>query len=1102
MKHYIVSIMIVLGISASISLAGPGDLDTTFGGTGKIRFGLKRGDDRATATAKQSDGKVIVVGSTPNGDTDFLVARYNTDGSLDATFGNGGLVMTHFGRGEDYATGVAINPSNGKIVVVGGCAGENEDVCLARYNTDGSLDSNFGLGGKVVTPVTTSWDKAKGVAIQPDGKIVVVGDSRTTNTSLDFLVLRYNANGALDNGFGQSNSGKIVLNVVGNGDDTADAVIVQADGKIVVVGTGYPFTSPAFLIVARFTSTGSADNTWGILGGISQFRFTDTGQHESRAVTIQPDGKVLMAGIADSKFLLVRFTLTGFFDNSFNGNGIRMTSLGGTSDEARSVTVENNMIIAGGHATIGGRKNNVIARYTMAGAPDQLFGGGSGKVLVPVGQTDSQINGVTTQNGGIVAVGSSHNATNEDFTVMRVNGNGILDTGFAGTGIRTDDPGTRFAWARGMVIQPDGKILVAGTTGTDLTGSDFAVARFNPNGTLDPNFGSGGRVSIDFGENDEQGNAIALAPDGRIVVAGKRLDPQANKYDFAVARLNASGSLDETFNQTGKLVFPVGVLSDEANGVAVQQDGKIIVVGTIEVGAQRDFGIVRLDVSGGLDGTFQGGGKVIAGVGAQNDDAQAVKIQPDGKIVVVGNSVNSAYTDSDFAILRLTSTGAPDNSFGAQGRQITVLGTNLDLCFGLAFQSDGKILVAGYTLNAAGTAAQAAVVRYGTNGVPDPSFDNDGIVTTPIAIVVSAATSVGVQADGKIVIGGVAAVGNDVRFAAARYLGSGALDDTFGIGGKAIVDDNIGGFGWTMAIDAQGRALIAGDSQNLMGIVRLQGDIAARKAPFDFDADGKTDISIFRPAPAEWWIAKSAGGNFATQFGVTTDKLAPADYTGDGKTDAAFFRPSTGQWFVLRSEDSSFFGFAFGTNGDVPVPADYDGDGKADPAVFRPSNSTWYIQKSSGGFTITQFGISGDQPVVADYDGDGKADIAIRRPDSGQWWLNRSSSGVVAYAFGNGTDKTVQGDYTGDGKADVAIWRPSTGNWFILRSEDSSLYGFPFGTSGDVPAPGDYDGDGKFDAVVYRPVGSTWFIGKSSGGTLIVPFGSAGDQPLPGAFVR
>jgi hypothetical protein len=276
-----------------------------------------------------------------------------------------------------------------------------------------------------------------------------------------------------------------------------------------------------------------------------------------------------------------------------------------------------------------------------------------------------------------------------------------------------------------------------------------------------------------------------------------------------------------------------------------------------------------------------------------------------------------------------------------------------------------------------------------------------------------------------------------------------------------------------------------------------------RKAQFDFDGDGKTDIGIFRPSVAEWWIQRSSTGNtFAAQFGAPTDKIVPADYTGDGKTDIAFWRPSTGEWYVLRSEDSSFYSVPFGAAGDIPAPADYDNDGKADTAVFRPSSGLWFIQRSTAGTLIQQFGANGDQPIAADYDGDGRADIGIYRTNVGEWWISRSTAGTIAFGFGNSTDGIVPGDYTGDGKADVAFWRPSTGEWFILRSEDSSYYSAPFGSSGDLPTPGDYDGDGKFDIAVFRPASATWFVQRTSAGTLIQQFGTNGDQPVANAFVR
>ncbi len=161
-----------------------------------------------------------------------------------------------------------------------------------------------------------------------------------------------------------------------------------------------------------------------------------------------------------------------------------------------------------------------------------------------------------------------------------------------------------------------------------------------------------------------------------------------------------------------------------------------------------------------------------------------------------------------------------------------------------------------------------------------------------------------------------------------------------------------------VAIQPDGKIVVAGQSNNGsnrdFALVRYQGDSSSNiRSPFDFDGDAKTDLSIFRPGPGEWWINRSLNGTtFALQFGAGTDTIAPADFTGDGETDVVFFRPSTGQWFVLRSEDFSFYAFPFGTNGDVPVPADYDADGKADAAVFRPSRLTWFISKSTGGTDI------------------------------------------------------------------------------------------------------------------------------------------------------
>jgi hypothetical protein len=284
-------------------------------------------------------------------------------------------------------------------------------------------------------------------------------------------------------------------------------------------------------------------------------------------------------------------------------------------------------------------------------------------------------------------------------------------------------------------------------------------------------------------------------------------------------------------------------------------------------------------------------------------------------------------------------------------------------------------------------------------------------------------------------------------------------------------------------------------------------DLGNKKTVADFDGDGRTDLSIFRPSVAEWWYRRSFDASVrAAQFGQPGDQIVAADFTGDGRSDVGFFRPSTGQWFVLRSDDNSYFAITFGQAGDIPTPADFDGDGKADAAVFRPSTGTWFILRSSDLQTsIGQFGRAGDQPVAADYDGDGIADVAIYRPNGtsgAEWWIQRSSAGILSLQFGSPTDKAVPGDYTGDGKTDIAVFRPGDGQWFILRSEDLSYFSFFWGQAGDIPAPGDYDGDSKTEAAVFRPSNTNWYINGTTSGVQISQFGAAADQPVPNEFVR
>jgi hypothetical protein len=281
-------------------------------------------------------------------------------------------------------------------------------------------------------------------------------------------------------------------------------------------------------------------------------------------------------------------------------------------------------------------------------------------------------------------------------------------------------------------------------------------------------------------------------------------------------------------------------------------------------------------------------------------------------------------------------------------------------------------------------------------------------------------------------------------------------------------------------------------STSTAGQVMINSSNRTISKPFDFDGDGKSDISVFRPTDQVWYLYRSTAGFSATQFGSASDKIVPADFDGDGKTDIAVFRD--GFWYWVNSSNSTFNSVQFGLAGDIPVPADYSGDGKAELGVFR--NGTWSsLNTVNGQIETAQFGVSTDKPVVADYDGDGRADQALF--SNGQWLLNCSNQGYTVVQFGLATDKPIVGDFDGDGKSDPGVFR--NGVWYILRSAQG-LYSLQFGLGSDVPVAADYDGDGKSDVAVFR--NGVWYQFRSQLGFASIQFGNSTDKPIPSVFLQ
>jgi uncharacterized delta-60 repeat protein len=376
-------------------------------------------------------------------------------GSLDPSFGVDGKVMTPVSPTTDTAFGVAVQP-DGKIVLAGG----GGDFALARYRANGTLDPTFSGDGKQTTALGPGGSAALAVAIQPDGRIVAAGESNDGN-AYDFAVTRYLTNGSLDPSF--SNDG-IVITAVSNAEDRAEALALQADGKILVAGNW-----------RNFNSNG------------------------------------------DREFAVVRYLSDGTIDSSFSSDGIATTNLGPSSGASGIAVQSDGKIVVAGSRYASNKNEFAVVRYRGDGTLDPTFSS-DGIDTAGFSMNDVASAMALTPGGKIVVAGEAYDGTQEDFAVTRFNPDGGLDSTFSGDGIQITSFGNRLDRAEGAVVQPDGKIVLAGVRDGPYA-SDFAIVRHNADGSYDTTFSEDGRQTTGFPRGGS-GTAVALQPDGRIVVAG------------------------------------------------------------------------------------------------------------------------------------------------------------------------------------------------------------------------------------------------------------------------------------------------------------------------------------------------------------------------------------------------------------------------------------------------------------------------------------------------------------------------------------------------------------------------------------------------------
>ena len=389
---------------------------------------------------------------------------------------------------------------------------------------------------------------------------------------------------------------------------------------------------------------------------------------------------------------------------------------------------------------------------------------------------------------------------------------GTLDTSFDGDGRVLTTIGTFDDVAYAMALQKNGRIVVVGQT--YLAGRyAFVVARYLPNGMLDDAFGTNGITVTSIGDGDAKARAVAIQPDGDIVVAG--LSTRSGREMFTVARyVEKTGQLDPTFGDAGVVVTPVGTGWSAAHGVGIQKNGTIVAVGYAQTTPDTRFAIVRYDRFGVPDPTFGDGGIVTTLFAPGADIANAVHVISDDAILVVGTSQRTG-SNADVALARYKGSGALDGAFGTNGtKRIERTGTFNEYGNAIAVSSEGSIFLATSTNN---RFEDFVAMRLRADGTPDPEFGNGGIASTDIgpAVEIGEASTVLLQSDGKVVVSGLRTSGSEISFGLVRYLTNGGIDNTFGDAGTVTTRFGSTNDGIRASIlQPDGKILVAGGSHD------------------------------------------------------------------------------------------------------------------------------------------------------------------------------------------------------------------------------------------------------------------------------------------------
>jgi uncharacterized delta-60 repeat protein len=462
-----------------------------------------------------------------------------------------------------------------------------------------------------------------------------------------------------------------------------------------------------------WAAAGDLDLSFSSDGKVTTPFFTDgDASATAYAVALQADGKIVVAGSASASqatggaatfdFALARYHPDGSLDTSFSGDGKLTTNVFGGQDYAYALAIQaDGKILAAGAANV-----NAASFFNR-------------------------------------------------FTLVRYNSNGSLDTSFGSAGIVSTDFFGNNSEATAIALQPDGKIVVAGLA-NDGSANQFALVRYLANGSLDASFGSGGKVTTSFFGFDDSATAVRLQADGKIVVAGQAYPGGANDQ-FALARYNSNGSLDTSFGTGGKVTTDFFGTNDAADALIIQADGKIVAAGMAYIpgGGIDHYAAARYNTNGGLDTTFGVGGKTSVEFSSAYVRRLAAAGQADGKIVMASWGVDSASGFDQFQLLRLNANGSLDTSFGNAGKLSTTFFGSQNQAFALAVQSDGKLIAAGSAYNPSAFYTVFALARYAGGAGAAPGVALDSLSVSPSSVVGGGAATATLRLSAAAPSGGV-----------------------------------------------------------------------------------------------------------------------------------------------------------------------------------------------------------------------------------------------------------------------------------------------------------------------------------------------------------